>query len=358
MLIGAPGSRRDGAEQGEGPAADPGGAGASERPRVFVTRDLPGDALHRLEKLCRLDVWPGPGAPPADALRSRARDCDGLLCLLTDRVDRELLEACPRLRVVSSCSVGVDHVDLSAATARGIPVGHTPGVLTETTADLAFALLLAAARRVAEADRFVREGHWTPDRSWEPSLLLGRDLHGATLGIVGLGAIGRAMARRASGFGMRVLGWSRSERRVEGVERIELDSLLGAADFVSLHVALAPETRGLVDAERLARCRPGAVLVNTSRGEVVDEAALAAALAEGHLAAAGLDVFEREPLPPDSPLRRLPNVVLTPHVGSASIATRGRMAELAVENLLAGLAGRPLPHCANPGAGTGGDGSR
>jgi glyoxylate reductase len=284
----------------------------------------------------------------ADALARAAAGAHGLLCLLTDRVDVALLERCPRLRVVSSYSVGLDHVDLAAATARGVAVGHTPGVLTETTADLAFALLLAAARRVAEADRFVRGGGWTAQRRWEPELLLGRDLHGATLGIVGLGAIGRAVARRAQGFGMEVLGWSRGPREVPGVERVALPELLERSALVSLHVALAPETRGLVGRAELARMPAGSVLVNTARGGIVDEQALAEALRSGHLHAAGLDVFAEEPLPADSPLRELPNVVLAPHVGSATVATRERMAERAVANLLAGLAGERLPWCANP----------
>jgi glyoxylate reductase len=314
------------------------------RPPVFATRALPGDAFAALGERVALRTWPGPGAPPPATLRREAEHAEGLLCLLTDRIDRPLLAACPRLRVVSSCSVGLDHVDLAAARERGIRVGHTPGVLTETTADLAFALLLAAARRIAEADRFVRSGAWTPERSWEPDLLLGRDLHGATLGIIGLGAIGRAVARRAQGFGMRVLGWSPSGRAVPGVAGRSLADLLAESDFVSLHVALVAETRGLLGAEEIARMKPGAVLVNTTRGGVVDEAALVAALRSGRLAAAGLDVFAEEPLPPDSPLLALPNAVLLPHIGSASVATRSRMAELAVANLLAGLAGHPLPN--------------
>jgi glyoxylate reductase len=321
----------------------------SGRPRVFVTRRLPGDALGRLERRTELDLWPGEVGPRPRELERRAARADGLLCLLTERVDAALLDACPRLRVVSSYSVGLDHVDVGAATARGIPVGFTPGVLTETTADLTFALLLATARRVVEADRFVRGGRWS-EQPWSPRLLLGRDLHGATLGIVGLGAIGRAVARRALGFGMRVLGWSRSAREVEGVLRRDLAELLGSSDFVSLHVALTPETRGLIGASELARMRREAVLVNTARGGLVDEAALAEALERGALAGAALDVFETEPLDAGSPLLRAPNLVLAPHIGSASIATRARMADLAVENLLAGLEGRPMPHCANPGA--------
>jgi glyoxylate reductase len=322
------------------------------RPPVFVTRDLPGDALSRLAEASEMRLWRGAGAPAPGALQEGAREAEGLLCLLTDQIDASLLDACPRLRVVSSCSVGLDHVDLGEATRRGIPVGHTPGVLTETTAELAFALLLAAARRIPEADRFVREGHWTPARSWEPDLLLGRDLHGARLGIVGLGAVGREVARRASGFGMRVLGWSRSPGEVPGVERVPFPDLLSASDFLSIHVALTPETRGLVGADEIARMPRGAILVNTARGGIVDEMALLAALESGRIAAAALDVFESEPLPAASPLRRAPNLILAPHIGSATIATRSRMADLAVENLLAGLQGRPMPACANPEVGT------
>jgi glyoxylate reductase len=316
--------------------------------RVFATRQLPGRALEQLAKRADLEIWPGPGAPPPDALLAGARHADGLLCLLCDRIGAELLDNCRRLRVVSSCSVGLDHVDLAAASARGIAVGFTPGVLVETTADLAFGLLMAAGRRIAEADRFVREGRWKRELGWDPELLLGRDVSGATLGIIGLGAIGRAVARRARGFDMRVLGWTRSGRSVPGVETVALEQLLERSDFVTIHVAATPETRGLVSAAAFARMRPGAVLVNAARGGVVDEGALVAALASGRLAAAALDVFESEPLEPGSPLLDAPNLVLTPHIGSASIATRTRMADLAVENLLAGLEGRPLPHCANP----------
>jgi len=317
-------------------------------PRVFVTRSLAERALADLATDVELDVWPERRAPTPAELIERAADSDGLVCLLTDRIDAALLARCPRLRAVSSVSVGVDHVDLAAATARGIPVGNTPGVLTETTADLAFALLLDAARRVSEGDRFVRAGSWVPERVWEPDMLLGRDVHGATLGLVGMGAIGQAVARRAAGFGMRVLAWSRRERSVPGVEWTSLAALLAASDFVSVHVALTDETRGLLGADAIARMKPGAVLVNTARGGIVDEVALAAALREGRLAAAGLDVFSREPLDPASPLLALPNVVLTPHIGSASEATRAKMVSLAVRNLRAALAGERMPHCANP----------
>ncbi len=321
-------------------------------PRVFATRALPGPALERLARTVDLDVWPERSAPPPDVLAARLADADGLLCLLTDRIDAPLLARAPGLRALSSVSVGVDHIDLAAATARALPVGHTPGVLTETTADLTFALLLAAARRIPEADRFVRDGDWRPERVWEPDLLLGRDVHGATLGLIGLGAIGRAVAHRAIGFGMRVLSWSRTPRPLGDlaghVEPVGLPELLALADFVSIHVALAPETRGLLDARALGAMKPGAILVNTARGGIVDEAALAAALRAGRLAAAALDVFAREPLERTSPLLELPNVVLTPHIGSASGATRTRMAELAVDNLLAALDGRRMVACANP----------
>lgn len=320
------------------------------KPSIYATCALPGPAFARLGARVRVAQWTGPGGPTRTALEAGVREADGLLCLLTDRVDAALLAAAPRLRVVSSCSVGLDHVDVAAATARGIPVGHTPGVLTETTADLTLALMLAAARRVPEADRFVRAGRWRPERRWAPDMLLGRDLHGATVGLVGLGAIGQAVARRLAGFGCRILGWTRSGRTVPGVEPAELAALLAASDFVSLHVALAPETRGLLDAGRLAAMKPGAILVNAARGGLVDEAALAERLGSGALAAAGLDVFAEEPVDPASPLLALENVVVAPHIGSASVRTRERMADLAVENLLAGLEGRPLPACANPEA--------
>lgn len=316
--------------------------------RVLVTHRLPGSRIATLDRHCSVDSWAGPGLLGAAALRERLDGCAGLLCLLTDRVDAPLLAQAPALRWISSMSVGVDHIDLAAATARGIPVGHTPGVLVDTTADASFALLLAAARRVAEADRFVRAGHWQPDCAWSPGFFAGREVSGATLGIVGLGAIGRAVASRAAGFGMRVIGWSRSGREVPGVEARELDALLAQSDFVSIHLALCAATRGLIDARRIARMRRGAVLVNTARGGIVDEHALAAALRDERLAAAGIDVYETEPLPGDSPLLSLPNAVLTPHIGSATAPTRARMADMAVDNLLAALGGRRMPHCANP----------
>ena len=260
--------------------------------RVFITHQLPGDRVHDLSRYCELNVWMGPGLLSAQNLRDELADCVGLVCLLTDRIDRDLIAAMPDLSFVSSMSVGVDHVDVAALTARGIPLGHTPGVLVETTADTAFALMLAAARRVVEADQFVRKGNWTRENAWSPEFFTGKDVSGATLGIVGLGQIGQAVARRAAGFGMEVLAWNRSLREVAGVENVSLDELLLRSDFVSLHLALTAETRGLLDADRIALMKPGAVLVNTARGGIVDEQALAAALASWLLSAGGIDVFD------------------------------------------------------------------
>jgi glyoxylate reductase len=298
--------------------------------RCFVTRRLPGDALERLAAAHDVDVWPERTPPVPEELSAHAARAEGLLCLLTDRIDDTLLDAAPSLRVISNLAVGADNIDLAAARARGIPVGYTPGVLTETTADLAFALLLAAARRLPDGERAVREGEWL---TWEPDWLLGRDVHGATLAIVGMGRIGQAVARRAAGFGMEVTWIGRGET-----------AEVAKADFVSLHVPLNPETRHLVDADFLAAMKPTAHLINTARGGVVDQEALAAALHEGQIAGAALDVTEPEPLPPDHPLLRAPNLLVLPHLGSATHATRERMADLAVDNLLAGLAGEPLPH--------------
>jgi glyoxylate reductase len=277
---------------------------------------------------------------------AEAARAEGLVVTLVDRVDAELLAAAPRLRVVSTCSVGVDHIDLAACRARGVSVGHTPGVLTDATADLALALLLAAARRIPEADRFVRAGSWV--KPWDPALLLGRELAGATLGVVGLGAIGVAVAQRARGFGMRVVGWTRSGRAAPAILSVyELDALLAQSDVVSIHVARTPDTIGLIDARAFARMKRGAILVNTARGGIVDERALCDALASGQLSAAALDVFAREPLPHDSPLLAAPNLVLAPHIGSATRETRARMAQLCVRNLVAALRGEEMPRCAN-----------
>ena len=308
--------------------------------RCLVTRRLPGTALERLAEVHEVEVWPERTAPSGEELRARAEGCAGLLSLLTERLDADTLAALPELRVISNYAVGFNNVDVEEATRRGIPVGHTPEMLTETTADLAWAILMAAARRLAEAEAYVRAGRWGP---WEPDLLLGRDIHGATLGVVGYGAIGRAVARRGEGFAMDVLFYD--PVREGGVA---LDELLERADFVSLHAPLTPDTHHLIDEAALRRMKDTAVLVNSARGELVDPGALGRALAEGWIFAAALDVTEPEPLPADHPLLEAPNLLVVPHIGSGTEATRAAMADLAVDNLLAGLAGERLPRCANP----------
>jgi lactate dehydrogenase-like 2-hydroxyacid dehydrogenase len=315
-------------------------------PRVFVTRQIPAAGLELVRAACETDVWPGDMPPPYDVLCERVRGVDGLLCLLTDRVDASLMDtAGPQLKVISQMAVGYDNIDVVAAQARGIVVGNTPGVLTEATADLAFALLLAAARRLFEGSAYIREGRW---RTWEPMALLGADCSGATLGIVGLGRIGQAVARRAAGFDLRVIACSPGVSPVEaaavGAELTDLDTLLRQSDFVSLHVPLNDSTRHLINRQRLALMKPTAILVNTARGPIVDQPALVEALRDGVIGAAALDVTDPEPLSPDDPLLALPNALVVPHIGSASRRTRDRMAQMAAANLLAGLRGDPLPN--------------
>jgi len=310
------------------------------RRSVFVTRPLPGGALERLQAEHEVEVWPGRLPPPREELMARAPSLEGLLSLLTDRVDAELIEAAPRLRAISNYAVGVDNVDVDAAVARGIPVGNTPDVLTESTADLALALMLGIARRLAEGEAFVRAGEW---RTWEPGLMLGHDLHGATVGIVGFGRIGQAVGRRLEGFGCELVTTSRSGG-------VPLEELLERSDFVTVHCPLTPDTRGLIGAEALRRMKPTAYLVNTARGPIVDTDALTRALHRAEIAGAALDVTDPEPLPGDHPLLQAPNLLVLPHVGSATHDTRGRMADIAVDNLLAGLAGEPMPHQVTPRA--------
>ena len=319
-----------------------------ERPRVFVTRRLPQEILDRLDAHFEVDLWDSDLPPDADSLRERVVQADGLFSLLTDRIDAALISTAPSLRVVSNMAVGTDNIDLAAATARGIPVGNTPGVLTETTADFTFALLMAAARRIVDGDNYIRAGHW---KTWGPNVLLGRDLFGATLGIVGFGAIGQAVARRAQGFSMRVIYTRRSTLPPPpGIDAtsVLLDNLLQEADFVSLHIPLTEETRHMIGSREMALMKETAILVNTARGGVIDQAALVDALRRGRPARAALDVTAIEPIDSQDELLTLPNVVITPHIASASVATRLRMANMAVDNLLAGLSGAPLPNCANP----------
>src|ERR687883_809886 len=326
---------------------------SDKRPRVFVSRRIPDDGLAPILAQTDAEVWPDELPPPRDELLRRVEGIDGLLALLTDRVDDELLDrAGPQLKVVSNYAVGFDNIDVEVCTRRGVAVGNTAGVLTETTADAAFALLMAAARRIPEAYDYVRQDRW---KTWGPLLLLGPDVHHATLGIVGFGRIGREVAKRGRGFDMQVLYYDvypappEEEARL-GARRASLDEVLAASDFVTLHVNLTPETHHLMNRETLARMKRSAMLINASRGPVVDSEALYEALKNGVIAAAALDVTEPEPLPGNHPLLQLPNCLVVPHIASGSYATRGKMASIAAENLFAGMRREPLPSFVNPEA--------
>ncbi len=315
-----------------------------------MTRTLPGGSaegspLARLRAAMEVDAWEVDAPPSTEALLDRSLHCDGLLTMLTERVDAALLDARPSIRVVANMAVGYDNIDVPACTQRGVLVTNTPGVLTDATADMTWALLLAAARRLPEGRAAIEGGTWGP---WHPTWLLGSEVTGRTLGIVGPGRIGAAVARRAQGFEMRVLYAGRSAKPDFPGEFVPLDELLARADFVSVHVPLTPETHGMCDAEFFGRMQAHAVFVNTSRGPVVDQPALIEALERGRIAGAGLDVMTPEPLPPDAPLLRAPRLVLAPHLGSATLETRTRMAHLAVDGLLAGLAGERPRHLVNP----------
>jgi glyoxylate reductase len=318
--------------------------------KVLVTRILPGKALDILGRECSyLEVNREERPMSKEEIMGRIRDMDGLLCLLTDRIDSEIMDSAPNLKIISNYAVGYDNIDVNAATERGIMVTNTPGVLTETTADLTWALIMAIARRIVEADRFTREGKF---RGWSPTLFLGQDVYGKTIGIIGLGRIGFAVARRALGFDMRILYYdlSRVDERIEKAVKaqfVTLEELLRQSDFVTIHVPLTQETRHLIGERELGLMKPTAYLINAARGPIVDEAALYRALKERRIAGAALDVYEEEPkIYPG--LAELDNVVLVPHIGSASVETRGRMAEMAVENLLAGLSGKVPPNLVNP----------
>ena len=319
------------------------------RPKVFVSRRIPDEGLSRIATACEVDLWPDQLPPPYQTLCDRVKDCDGLVSLLTDRIDGAILDAAPRLKVVSNYAVGFNNVDVAACTARGVCVGNTPGVLTDATADTAVTLLLAAARRLPESATDAKEGRWL---TWEPLGWLGQDLAGRTVGIVGMGRIGFAVAKRLHhGWGMKVLYTEqvpRPEADTEfGARRVELDELLAQSDFVSAHVDLNPTTKGMFGAAAFARMKPTAVFVNTARGPLVDQAALAEALRRGTIFAAGLDVTDPEPLPADHELFKLPNCVIVPHIASATVGTRDAMARLCADNLLAGVRGDALPHWVN-----------
>jgi len=321
------------------------------KPKVFVARKMAQEALDKIASATEMELWEDELPPSHDVFMQKVKDIDGLLCLLTDKIDGEIMDAGPKLKVISNIAVGFDNINVAEATKHGILVSNTPGVLTETTADFAFALLMATARRVAEGDRCTRNGNW---KTWGPMILMGYDIHHATLGIVGCGRIGLEMARRARGFSMKVLYYDEIRRKPEeekefGLEYVSsIKELLPKADFVSVHVPLTPATRHLISTAEFAAMKPTAILVNTSRGPVVDPKALYEALKSGQIFSAGLDVTEPEPVPVDDPLLTLDNIIIAPHIASASVATRTKMANMAAANLLAGLKGEMPPNCVNP----------
>lgn len=319
------------------------------KPKVYVTRLLPKPAMEKIQSFCDAKIWEGELPPPRDVLLQNVADAEGLLSLLTDKVDTELLDKAPKLKVVSNCAVGFDNIDIKAATEHGVIVGNTPGVLTDTTADFAFALILAAARRVAEGDRLVRAGKW---KTWGPMILLGPDVHDATLGILGLGRIGSAIARRAKGFNMKLLYHDviRNKQAEDefGIRFVDMDTLLADSDFITLHTNLTPQTHHMIGPNQFERMKRTAVLVNTSRGPIVDNMALYEALKTGKIAYAALDVTDPEPLPANHPLLTLENVIVAPHIASASVATRTKMGLMAADNLIAGLKGEMPPNPVNP----------
>jgi glyoxylate reductase len=320
------------------------------KPKVFVTRILPAVGMDLIRSACDADIWGDPLPPPAEVLRAKIAGLDGLVSLLTDKLDAAVLEHAPRLRVVSNFAVGFNNIDVNACTQRGIAVGNTPGVLTDATADMAFCLLIAAARRVVEGHQYTLSGQW---KTWEPLGHLGQDLAGRTLGVVGMGRIGQALAKRChGGWGMKVLYHdvcknAKAEAEL-GAVQVDLPTLLRESDFVSLHTDLNQSTRGMIGAEQFQMMKRSAILVNTARGPLVDQAALAAALANGTIFAAGLDVTEPEPIAADDPLVKLPNVVIAPHIASATVQTRNRMAEICARNVIAGVTGKPLEAWVNP----------
>jgi len=322
------------------------------KPKVFVTREIPEAGLSIVRDFCDADIWPGELPPPREYVLEHVKGVDGILSLLTTPMDPTVMDAAGAgLKVISNYAVGFDNINIPEATKRGIPVGHTPGVLTETTADFAFALLISAARRVVEGHNYTLAGKW---KTWGPSLLLGQDVYGATLGLVGFGRIGKSMAKRATGFDMKILYHDDYVPADDpfavdiGAQSVDLDTLLRESDFVSVHTPLLPETHHLIDAAALAKMKSTAILINSARGPLIDPDALYDALKNGGIAYAGLDVTEPEPIPMDSPLLTLNNIIIAPHIASGSVVTRDQMAVIAANNLIAGLTGKRLPNCANP----------
>lgn len=320
------------------------------KPKVYVTRELPERGLNVIKKYFDAEVWPDYPPPPKKVIIDKVKNVDALVPLLSDKIDAEVFNAAPKLKIVSQLAVGFDNIDVAEATKRGIYVTNTPEVLTDTTADFAWALLMAVARRVAEADRYVRGGQWKV--AWHPAMLSGRDVHGATIGVVGAGRIGYAVAKRAKGFDMKILFYDVDPARTEieknlGGKKVDLDTLLRESDFVTLHPPLMKETHHLINAEKLKLMKKTAYLINNSRGPVVDEKALYEALKKGQIAGAGLDVFEQEPASLDNPLLKLDNVVVAPHISSASLETRSKMSEMVADNLVAFFQGKKPPNLVN-----------
>lgn len=320
------------------------------KPKVYVTRELPERGLKLIRERFDAEIWTEYAPPPKYTIIEKARNVEALVTLLSDKIDAEVFDVAPKLRMVAQMAVGFDNIDLSEATKRGIYVSNTPEVLTDTTADFAWALLMAVARRVVEADTYVRTGQWKV--GWHPSMMMGRDVYNATIGIVGAGRIGYAVAKRATGFGMRILFYDvipRPEMEKDfGAKKVDIDTLLKESDFVTVHVPLMKETHHMINAERLKLMKKTAYLINNSRGPVVDEKALYEALKGGQIGGAGLDVFEQEPTPKDNPLLKFDNVVVAPHISSASYETRSRMAEMTAENLIALFEGKKPPNLLNP----------
>jgi len=320
-----------------------------QKHKVFVTREIPHTGLQIIKDRFDAEVWTDPAPPPKQVIIQKAAKVDALASLLTDKIDAEVFAAAPNLKIIAQLAVGYDNIDIKEATKRGIYVTNTPGVLTETTADFAWALLMAVARRVVEADKYIRSGKW--EVGWHPTMILGRDVYGATLGIVGVGRIGAAVAKRATGFDMRTLYYDVMRRpdleKTLGLEFADLDTLLQKSDFVSIHVPLMKKTYHLIDEQKLKLMKKTACLINNSRGPIVDEKALYKALTEGWIAGAALDVFEHEPASVDNPLLKLDNVVVAPHISSSSHETRSRMAEMVAENLIAFFEGRIPPNLVN-----------
>lgn len=316
------------------------------KPKVFITRRIPDSGLKLIYEECDVDLWDQDLPPSKEELLVHVPGVNGILSLLSDPIDAEVIQAAGNnLKVISNYAVGYNNIDIQEATRQKIPVGNTPGVLTEATADFAFALMMSAGRRVVEAEKYVRAGKW---KTWGPSTLLGVDFAGATLGIIGFGRIGKAMARRATGFGMRILIYDPTSQPMTGVIKVDLDTLYRESDFISLHTPLTSETRHLINADAFSKMKPSTVLVNTARGEIIDQTALYDALKSNKIFAAGIDVSEPEPLPMDNPLFELDNLIICPHIASASNTTREKMALIAVGNLLAGLKGQRLPYAVNP----------